>query len=404
MFSDRVPWPHRENRITRALRERRSTGAPVIDLTETNPTRAGLDYPADEIAAALADPAAAAYAPEPRGLPGAREAVAAWLGARGRPVTPDRLVLTSSTSEAYAHLFRILGAPGESVLVPQPSYPLFEHLARLEGVVAAPYPLDADHDFRLDLAALSEAIDHAARPRAVVVVSPNNPTGTALRAAERDDLDRLCAARGLAVISDEVFFEYLFEPAPGRDPGSPAGDRGGSPVSLAAGRAEALTFTLGGLSKACGLPQMKLGWIVTSGPDTLREEALGRLDFVADAFLSVGTPVQIAAGRLLALGEGIFRQITARVGENLSHLRSLFPPGSPVHLLPADGGWSAVLRVPAVRSEEELVLLLLQEDGVLVHPGFFFDFPREAYLVVSLLPPPEKFRLGMECVLSRSLP
>ena len=393
MFSDRVPWPHRENRLTRALRERRAGGAPVIDLTETNPTRAGLDYPADAIAAAFADPAAAAYAPEPRGLPAAREEVAAWLGARGRPVAPDRLVLTASTSEAYAHLFTILCAPGESVLVPQPSYPLFEHLARLDGVVAAPYPLDADHDFRLDVAALAAAIDQAPRPRAVVVVSPNTPTGTALRAAERDDLDRLCAARGLAVISDEVFFEYLFADE----------DRGGPPVSLAAGRREALTFTLGGLSKACGLPQMKLGWIVTSGPDTLRDEALGRLDFVADAFLSVGTPVQLAAGRLLAVGDRIFRQIMARVRENLTHLETLVAPGSSVRLLPADGGWSAVLRVPAVRSEEELVLVILQQDGVLVHPGFFFDFPREAYLVVSLLPTPEEFRTGMERVIRRSL-
>jgi len=392
MFSDRVPWPERANRLTEALRWRRGSGAPVLDLTETNPTRVGLDYPRREIAAALADPAVAAYAPEPRGLPVAREAVAAWLAARGRVVAPDRLVLTSSTSESYAQLFKILCAPGDSVLVPQPSYPLFEHLARLEGVVAAPYLLEADRDWRLDAGALAAAIDAARAPRAVIVVNPNNPTGTALRGRERQALDRLCAARGLAVIADEVFLEYLASPSVD-DP----------PVSLATGRPEALTFTLGGLSKSCGLPQMKLGWIVTTGPDSLRDQAVGRLEFAADASLSVGTPVQHAAGRLLAIGDRIFHQIKARVGENLSHLTSLLPSGSPVRIEPGDGGWSAVLRVPAVRPEEELVLLLLQQDGVLVHPGFFFDFPREAYLVVSLLPTPEIFQEGMDRVLRRAL-
>jgi aspartate/methionine/tyrosine aminotransferase len=411
MFSDRVPWPERANRLTEALRRRRASGAPVLDLTETNPTRVGLDYPRREIAEALADPAVATYAPEPRGLPVARETVTAWLAARGRVVARDRLVLTSSTSESYAQLFKILCAPGDSVLVPQPSYPLFEHLARLEGVTAAPYMLDADRDWRLDAGALAAAIDAAREPRAVIVVNPNNPTGTALRGRERETLDRLCAARGLAVIADEVFFEYLFDPpvaassevggAASSGLASPDGDD--PPVSLATGRPEALTFTLGGLSKSCGLPQMKLGWIVTTGPDTLSDQAVGLLEFVADASLSVGAPVQHAAGRLLAIGDGIFHQIKARVGENLSHLTSLLPFGSPVRIEPGDGGWSVVLRVPAVRPEEELVLLLLQQDGVLVHPGFFFDFPREAYLVVSLLPTPEIFQGGMDRVLRRAL-
>src|SRR5262245_35508235 len=403
MFSDRLPWPHRENRLTESLRRRRAAGRPVLDLTESNPTRVGLLAPAAEIAAALsADEAIATYAPDPRGLAPGREAVAAWLGARGRAIPMSSLVLTSSTSEAYSHLFRMLCEPGDAVLMPQPSYPLFEHLARLDGVRAVPYALDADRGWRLDAAALASALESADRPRAVIVVNPNNPTGTAVRAAERAALDRLCAAAGLAVISDEVFFEYLFT----QPPAAAAGTRAAPddpPVSFGAGRpCEALTFTLGGLSKAGGLPQLKLGWIAATGPDRLRDEALERLEFVADAYLSVSPPLQLAAGRLLRIGDRNARRIAARVGRNLVHLSSRLGPGSPCRLLPGDGGWSAVLRVPAVRSEEDLVLLLLEEDGVLVHPGYFFDFPGEAYLIVSLLPEPEIFERALESLLRRA--
>ena len=402
MFSNRLPWPHRENRLTEAVRRRRAAGKPVLDLTESNPTRAGLAAPAAEIAAALsADPAVAAYAPDPRGLAPARAAVSAWLGARGRTVAPDRLFLTSSTSEAYSHLFKVLCEPGDSVLVPQPSYPLFEHLARLDAVRAVPYPLDADHAWRPDPAALASAFESSRPPRAAIVVNPNNPTGTAIRAAGRTGLDRLCAAHGAAVISDEVFFEYLFAPDPAAAHDEQA--TADPPISFAAaGPREALTFTLGGLSKAGGLPQMKLGWIAATGPERLRDEALERLEFVGDAYLSVSTPVQLAAGRLLEIGDRNARRISARVRENRTHLASLLHPESACRLLPGDGGWSAVLRVPAIRSEEELVLLLVEEDGVLVHPGYFFDFPGEAYLVVSLLPEPDTFRRGLENLLRRA--
>jgi len=401
MFSNRLPWPHRENRLTEALRRRREAGKPVLDLTESNPTRAGLVSRAAEIAAALSPPAVT-YAPDPRGLTPAREAVAAWLGARGREIPPDHLILTSSTSEAYSHLFKVLCEPGDSVLVPIPSYPLFEHLARLDAVRAVPYHLDAEHDWRLDSAALESALDSSGRPRAVIVVNPNNPTGTAFRAAERDFLDRLCAARGVAVISDEVFFEFLFASGEQSPAARASAAKEGPPVSFAAAsRPEALTFTLGGLSKAGGLPQMKLGWIAATGPEPTRDEALERLVFVADAYLSVGTPVQLAASRLLEIGDGNARRIADRVRGNLTWLGSLLHPDSPCRLLPGDGGWSAVLRVPAVRSEEELVLLLLEEDGVLVHPGYFFDFPGEAYLVLSLLPESDAFREGVERVLGR---
>lgn len=401
MFSNRIPWPHRENRLTEALGRRRAAGKPVLDLTESNPTRVGLAAPASEIAAALsADPGMAGYAPDPRGLAPARAAVSAWLEARGRTVAADHLVLTSSTSEAYSHLFKTLCEPGDAVLVPQPSYPLFEHLARLDAVRAVPYALDADHDWRVDAAAVASALASSERPRAVIVVNPNNPTGTAVRAAERSALDRLCADHGAAVISDEVFFEFLFAPEEAAGGETASED---PPVSFADGGPRgALTFTLGGLSKAGGLPQMKLGWIAATGPDRLRDEALERLEFVADAYLSVSTPVQLAAGRLLGIGDRNARLIADRVQGNLARLASLPGPGSACRLLPGDGGWSAVLRVPAVRSEEELVLLLLEEDGVLVHPGYFFDFPGEAYLVVSLLPEPGAFAQAVQTVLKRA--
>jgi alanine-synthesizing transaminase len=432
MFSTRLDWPPRRNRLAALLAEKRARGARLLDLTESNPTRVGLEIPGDQLAAALADPGVAAYDPDPRGLPEARAAVAAWCartgpGACGGPrprqaVSADRMVLTASTSEAYAFLFRLLSDPGDTVLVPAPSYPLFDYLAAIDGVRAAPYPLTLDERWRIDLEALARALagPAAAVPRAVIVVNPNNPTGSGLTEDERAAIDDLCARAGVALISDEVFLDYLWAGGPADAPANgPAGEAGSVPVSAstprAGGRVRAgdgtagtggapprtLTFTLGGLSKSCGLPQMKLGWVLVDGPDDARAGALERLEFIADAYLSVGTPVQRAAGRLLAIGGEIAARIGARVSGNLEALRAAVPPVSPCRVLPADGGWSAVLQVPAVRPEEDLVLDLLREDDVHVHPGYFFDFPREAFLVLSLLPRPEEFRAALDRILTR---
>ena len=396
--------------------------AAILDLTESNPTRVTL-FPreeeravAAELAAAVADPDLGAYDPDPRGLPSARAAVAAHLEGRGQAASPDRMVLTASTSEAYALLFKLLADPGDAVLVPRPSYPLFDYLAAFEAVRVATYPLPLDDRFRIDLAAIASALDAApaalpqsglprpAPPRALVLVNPNNPTGTAVRASERAALDRLCGERGVAIVSDEVFLDFPFASA---EAGGAAEKDG--PVSMAAPRrtgegARALTFTLGGLSKSCGLPQMKLGWVLVDGPAAIRDEALGRLEFLADSYLSVGAPVQRAAGCLLALGAKYRERIRARVHGNLGALTAALPPASPCRLLPADGGWSAVVQVPAILPEEDLTLSLLEQDGVLVHPGYFFDFPREAFLILSLLPEAPVFLEGVHRILSRLAP
>jgi alanine-synthesizing transaminase len=387
MFSRRLAWPPRENRLAALLREKRSSGARLLDLTESNPTRVGLPYPSEKIAAALADPGAAVYEPDPRGLLAAREAVARWCGRRGLSAPPDRTILTASTSEAYALLFKLLADPGDAILVPQPGYPLFDELAALESVRPVPYPITLERDWRVDLDALGRLLAPGGSapgtpaPRAVVVVNPNNPTGSALTAEERDRIDAFAAEAGAAVIADEVFFDYLLEK---ERRVSMAGPR-------SSGAPAALTFTLGGLSKACGLPQMKLGWILVDGPADRRAGALGRLEFIADSFLSVGTPVQRAAERLLDLGDGIAALVRERVALNHAVLATAFPGGSASRVLPSDGGWYAVLQVPAIRSEEEMVLDLLAQADVLVHPGYFFDFAREAFLVLSLLPEPGTF-------------
>jgi hypothetical protein len=398
MFSRRLPWHLRRNRLSLLLQEKRERGVPLLDLTESNPTHVGLEYPAAALAAALADPGIAAYRPEPRGDPAARRAVADHLARRGSAVPPERIVLTSSTSEAYALLFKLLADPGESVLVPRPSYPLFEYLAALESVRADTYPLIHDGRWSVDLAALESAVGPGedTTARAIVVVNPNNPTGSALRPAERAALAELAARRGLAVISDEVFFDYLWDDA------GAVSMRRATPAPGSSGGPGGLVFALGGLSKSCGLPQMKLGWIVVDGPDPLATEALARLELIADTYLSVGTPVQRAAARLLEIGEGIRATVRERILRNRAALLAAARSAPACRVLEGDGGWSAVLRIPAVIPEEDLVLALLAQDDVLAHPGYFFDFPEEAYLVLSLLPAPDLFDEGVRRLLARA--
>jgi alanine-synthesizing transaminase len=383
MFSSRFHWDTRPNRLTQAIAAKRAAGGHILDLTESNPTHAGLRYPV-EIVRAFEDPAMLAYEPMPAGMPAARKAVSAYYAARGHAVPVERILLTASTSEAYAYLFKLLTNPGDQVLVPRPSYPLFEFLADMESVAVRQYPLVYHGGWGIDLHALEAAI--TPRTRAIVLVNPNNPTGSYLKRAELSALTELCAPRGIALISDEVFADYAL---------TDDADR----VPTLAGVEACLAFSMSGLSKVAGLPQMKLGWMVVSGPNALRTEAWEKLEWIADTYLSVSTPVQCAAAHLLAAGEDVQRQIRERASSNLVFARTALA-GSPANILAVEGGWYITLQVPRIHSEEEWALELLEQAGVLVQPGFFYDFEAEAYLVVSLLTAPEIFREGLTRLVS----
>ena len=379
MSSNRLRWEQDENALSLALSRRLAQGLPVLDLTETNPTRVGLAYEEARIVAALADPRALRYQPDPRGLASARAAIARYFAeAHGAAIDPARILLTASTSEAYALLFKLLCDPGDSVLVPQPSYPLFAYLTALEGVSAAPYPLAWDGEWHIDLPALAAAFAGQPRARALLVVSPGNPTGAFLKQEERARVAALCARHGCALIADEVFADY------GTD-GLSAARR----VRTVAAHDEVLAFSLSGLSKACGLPQLKLGWCVASGPRVEVERALLRLELIADTYLSVSTPVQLAAEALLETRRSFQPQLLARLAQNRSALARARGASARWDPLRSEGGWSAILSVPRERSEDAWALALLDR-GVLVHPGYFFDLPG-SHLVVSLLPPEDAF-------------
>ena len=379
MLSRRVPRAARANAWSRALAARRAGGGPLLDLTDANPTRTGLS-PLAEAAAILARVPAAPYAPDPRGLEAARVAIADALGARGARPDPGQLVLAASTSEACAQLLRLLCEPGEAVLVPRPGYPLFEPLARAEGVRVRPYRLEFDGRWRLDRASFAAA---AAGAKAAFLVEPGNPTGSCLDADERAFVEETAARHGLALIADEVFGDAPW-PRGGPDPPLPTwrGDRA------------VPTFVLGGLSKRCGLPHLKLAWIAALGPPRARGPSLEALAWLADLFLSVGAPVQAAAPELLALHAAFTARLRARLAENLAALRALVARRPELALLPADGGWSAMLRVPATRTDEAWALALAHR-GVVVHPGHFYDVERGEHLVVSLIVEPRVFASGL---------
>jgi alanine-synthesizing transaminase len=406
VFSARLAWDRSENTLARRERERRAAGQPIVDLTESNPTRVGLPYPTEALRDALGAGATHGYDPAPFGLASAREAVARGYQAVAAPIESNQIVITASSSESYALLFKLLCDPGDAVLVPEPSYPLFDYLARLEGVRSMGYRLTYDGDWHIDFDSVAAALARAGasgatssgHTRALVLVNPNNPTGSFVAASDLARLAEIAAGAGLAVISDEVFADYRFDGA--RTPAAPC---------LAAAPAittRALTFSLGGLSKASGMPHLKLGWIAVGGPPSLAHDALLRLELINDTYLSAAGPVQRALPRLLELGAGVRAAIQDRVARNRTHLRGSLGPGSPCTCLNAQGGWTAILRVPDLSgdggSDEQWALRLLAEDGVLVHPGYLFDMPSGAYLIVSLLPAPDAFDRGIAAIIARS--
>lgn len=379
-FSNRLPPDASANALSRAVRELQAAGTSIVDLTESNPTRADLPYPAD-LLAPLADGRALRYEPHPLGLWSAREAVALDFARRGASVDPAHVVLSASTSEAYSWVFKLLCSPGDRVLVPQPSYPLLEHLTRLEGVETFVYGLEYHLRWEIDVDRVEAAPPGT---RALLAVSPNNPTGSYVSRREIERLTRFCGERGCALVVDEVFADYPLE-AP-------------DAVTDVAVRADVLSFTLGGASKTLGLPQVKLGWTLVGGPPAERSAALAALELIADSFLSVGTPVQVAVPELLRRAAPVRQAIHERLHRNLARARAIARAHPACEVLRVEGGWSAIVRLPATRDEDSVVLDLLQTHHILVHPGYYFDMPRGTYVVVSLLPPEQVFADAFEKV------
>jgi aspartate/methionine/tyrosine aminotransferase len=385
MFSKRTEWRLTPNRFTEAQANVRAAGTEILDLSVSNPTRAELHYDDEAIMQSLIQPDALDYDPQPKGLLAARQAVAQYYhdGHDVYGLDPESLILTTSTSEGYSYVFRLLCNPDDEILVPKPSYPLFEFLADLQDVKLSPYPLIYDHGWQIDFPSLYKAVNH--RTRAVVVVHPNNPTGSYASAEECEHLNRFCAEYNLALVIDEVFLDYAHD---------------GAQRSSFAANDQALTFTLSGISKISGLPQMKVAWVAVTGPRAQKGEALARLEVIADTYLSMNAPLQLATPVLLEQRRGLQPLLLDRVRTNLRELDRQLSRQKTCERLRVDGGWYVVLRVPALQSDEELAIELLRKVAVLVHPGHFYDFPQDGYLVLSLITPTEQFREGIRRVLS----
>ena len=385
MFSSRLRHAAGRNRLAVAIDRRRAEGREILDLTLSNPTRAGLAYP-HGLLAGMAQDRSLCYEPEPFGLASAREAVSRDLARQGVTARPERIVLTASTSEAYSLLFKLLCDPADVVLAPRPCYPLIEHLTDLEGISLEHYRLEFHGRWEVDLHGLREKA-LAGRARAIIMINPNNPTGSSLNDRELDVVASIARERDLAIISDEVFSDYRI-----------AGD----PPRSALRQSAALTFVLGGLSKSVGLPQLKLAWIAVGGEEPRVADALERLETICDAYLSVSTPVQLAAPDVLAAGASVRAQIQNRVRKNYRQLIAASAASPACSVMPAEAGWYAIVQVPATAPEDAIVVDLLEDTGVLVHPGYFFDFEREAFLVVSLLPEPQVFLPAAEALFSHA--
>jgi alanine-synthesizing transaminase len=387
-FARRTSWDLTTNRYTEALEAHRRAGRAVLDLTASNPTTIGLHYREDELLQALAHGEALTYEPQAKGLLPAREAVSAYYVAHGSHVSRGDLILTTSTSEAYSFLFRLLCDPGDTVLVPTPSYPLFDFLADLHDVKLEPYELVYDHGWQMDFHSAQTVIERArsagSRCRAVLVVHPNNPTGSFVKPSEAEELSRICATNQMAIVADEVFLDYALAKNP--------------PLTFSSNNS-VLTFTLSGLSKISGLPQMKIAWIAANGPQPLLSDAMNRLEVIADTYLSMNAPVQWAVPVMLEERHSIQSQLLRRIVANLALLDLQLASQELCRRLQVEGGWYAVLRVPAASSDEELAIALLRGTGVLVQPGHFYDFAAEGYLVISLITPGDEFAEGIRRLL-----
>jgi alanine-synthesizing transaminase len=388
MFASRTNWRLETNRLTRALEEHRRSGKELFDLTASNPTTCGFAYPEREILTALTDPRGLVYRPESKGLREAREAVAEYYAGRAgfsesvARIDPEHILLTSGTSEAYTHIFRLLCEAGDEILVPAPSYPLFEFLADLADIHLVPYPLLYDHGWQIDFSSLRTAL--TPRSRAVLVVHPNNPTGSFVKPREAAELAEICAERELAIVADEVFLDYT---------------SGATPAKTFALSDAVLTFTLSGLSKISLLPQMKLAWTVVSGPDIIAQTAVDRLEIIGDTYLSPSTPVQLALPKFLSVRDSLQAQLQQRISANLAVLDNMLRESKSLARLEREGGWYTILHVPVTGTDDDPIVALLERFSVLVHPGHFFNLSRDGFLVVSLITPQDKFKEGVQRLL-----
>jgi alanine-synthesizing transaminase len=383
MFAKRTNWNLETNRLSAALSAHRAAGKPLIDLMLSNPTECGFLYDQEAILNALRNPAALRYEPNPRGLDVARGAVAQYYAERAAIISNDDIFLTTSTSEAYSYVFRTLCDPGDELLIPAPSYPLFEFLADIQDVRLVRYQLIYDHGWQIDFHGLEQAI--TLRTRGVIVVHPNNPTGHFTKPEEMRKLNEMCATREIAIIADEVFLDFTLKE---------------KQIATFAANSGALTFTMSGLSKICGLPQMKAAWLTVSGAEVPKVDALARLEVIADTYLSMSAPIQWAMPALLGQRHAFQKQVIDRVNENLSELDRQLARQKSCSRLEVEGGWNAVIRVPATRSDEDPALELLASHSVYIHPGHFYDFPAEGYFVASLISPPIEFARGIKSLLS----
>jgi len=382
MFALRTDWNLKPNRLAEALERHKSSGRRLIDLSASNPTECGFKYDAPAIMRALCAPASLQYRPDPKGLKSARQAVSDYYAEHGERVSVNDLILTASTSEAYYFIFRLLCNPGDELLIPTRGYPLFDFLADVNDVNLTRYPLFYDHGWHIDMHTLKQAI--TPRTRGIIVVHPNNPTGHFTKLEEIAQLNEICSGNELAIIADEVFLDFSL----------------GSEQKSFVTNSGALTFTMSGISKISGLPQMKFAWLVVSGPEDLKREALARLEMIADTYLSLNSPIQLAAPILLQQRKQFQQQLMTRVRANLAELDSQLSEKRHVSRLAVEGGWYAVLRIPATRPDEELALELLEKHEVYLHPGHYYDFPGDGYLVVSLITPEQDFSEGTGRILS----
>jgi alanine-synthesizing transaminase len=403
MFADRTNWNLSPNRLSEALAAHLAAGKALHDLSASNPTEEGFERPAEAVLTALRNDATLTYAPDPKGLLPARQAVANYYKSRGDEVSPDDIILTTSTSEAYSFVFRVLCNPGDEILVPAPSYPLFGFLADIHDVRLVQYRLIYDYGWQIDFHALEQAI--TPRTRGIIVVNPNNPTGHFLKPDDLANLNDICSKRGMALIADEVFLDFFYgdstvrREAPVKNPRARVAVAGRKPQSLATNDA-ALTFTMSGLSKICGLPQMKAAWLATNGPADLKTSALDRLEVIADTYLSMNSPVQLAIPEFLDQRHAFQKQVSTRVRRNVAELDRQLIPKKSCSRLEIEGGWYALLRVPATRSDDDLAVELLTSKGIYVHPGHFYDFQADGYLIVSLIIQERDFAESIRLLLS----